>query len=78
MHGIEPVRCKQVADFGLSRIIGNEDIQTKTHGTVSHMPPGADPLQQLIMLAPDHVISSWGLHLQPPVCKYVNRTEVGS
>ena len=30
-----------MADFGLSRIIGNEDIQTKTHGTVSHMPPGA-------------------------------------
>ena len=29
----------KVTDFGLSRIAGREEVQTKTVGTVSHMPP---------------------------------------
>lgn len=29
----------QVADFGLSRVCDEAQIQTKTYGTVTHMPP---------------------------------------
>ena len=29
----------KVADFGLSRTLGNESVDTGTYGTVTHMPP---------------------------------------
>ena len=29
----------QVADFGLSRVLATDTVQTKTYGAVSHTPP---------------------------------------
>ena len=31
--------CAKVADFGLSRTVGNEPVDVNTYGTVTHMPP---------------------------------------
>ncbi len=31
--------CAKVADFGLSRTLGSEPVDTGTYGTVTHMPP---------------------------------------
>ena len=41
MHRNAPLtgRAVQVADFGLSRYIHSSQINTKTYGTITHMPP---------------------------------------
>lgn len=41
-RGTYPSPCAvllQVADFGLSRVLATDTVQTKTYGAVSHTPP---------------------------------------
>lgn len=42
--------CAKVADFGLSRTLGSEPVDTGTYGTVTHMPPELLTTGKAIML----------------------------
>ena len=49
--------CLQVSDFGLSRVAA-DDINTKTYGTVTHMPPGALICVAALNVLPVHVLDA--------------------